>query len=228
MKKRWFLFFSVISLLSLNSLAQTKIEVQKCNNGEITIRPIKECPVNSDTITATKKALRYANFWNKAIQNPGDTIPVADTKTKFVKATAVFYCLTQTEVSQGIVLKNKIIDVTGQYVVNKKEGLNYFIIFMVISLLLMIISDIVISKNFTVVAFVAALFAAFALFVAAAAAFRFALFAIFVAVDFAALAAAAIVFAFAVFGEDTYKKMYKIASTIYYILVVIAVVVNYL
>jgi hypothetical protein len=165
-------------------------------------------------ITAEPEAVKYIDNFSQAISAPDIPILVGQSE-KILKLKPVFKKLV--EVEEHFIVYKEDGDSIGFFIkVKKREEPSYLILFSIASILLMVISNILFKKSCDV--------AAFAAFVAAfAAAFTFAAFAAFVAAfTFAVTAAFAATFAaaFAAFADINYK----VASIIFYILMVVHII----
>jgi hypothetical protein len=167
-------------------------------------------------ITAEPEAVKYIDNFSQAISAPDIPILVGQSE-KILKLKPVFKKLV--EVEEHFIVYKEDGDSIGFFIkVKKREEPSYLILFSIASILLMVISNILFKKSCDV-ATLAATFAVTAAFVAA---FTFAAFAATFAFVFAAAFAfvAAVAFVAAAFADINYK----VASIIFYILMVVHII----
>lgn len=213
MKKLFFL----LSLILISTICSAQVKVLINKEGAYQIKPDSLEWVDPG-FTASQEALSYSSSFNEAISNPGKKILVEDF-TKILKLKLLFK--KQVEINKSyIVYNNKTNNIDFiESAPKTEEEPSYLIIFSIVSIVLMLLSNIFNNKK-VILAFAAVFAAAFAAIFAS-----FFAFFVFAAV-FAALVAifavfAAVFAALAIAFEE--KKYYRIFSVIFYILMVISI-----
>ncbi|MDD3711322.1 MAG: hypothetical protein PHP37_01855 [Patescibacteria group bacterium] len=208
--KNLFVFFLFIFVTTICS-AQAKLQVNK--EGVYRVQADSIEWVNAE-ITAHPEALRYDLKFSEAIANPGKEI-LGERSEKILRLKLPFK--KQVEVKKYFIIYDSQTKNIGYLEATpvRKEEPSYLILFSIISILLMIISNILYKKGLD--GFAA--FAAAAVVVAFAAAAAVAAFAVAVAATFAFAFAAFATFAFAFAAVA--EKDYKVFSVIFYILMAV-------
>jgi len=124
-----------------------------------------------------------------------------------------FHAKMAEEVEQGIVCRGNIIDVTGAYKQKEYTTFAWFVLLGIVSIILMVISNIYYKKDSAIFAF------AFAIAAAA------------ITTTFATIAivtAAFVAIVTAIGADNKSKKMYYVASAVYYIAMTIFFIVVFI
>jgi hypothetical protein len=218
MKKIGFVLSLAIALaISFSVLAQSQL--QQGEDGTFRLKHKEQC-FKDVNITATKDAEQYIEFFPQAVAHPGDTIPLGAEIKSAIKMNSLFYGLQEIRSGEGIICNNNLISCTGGCIIKMEEVFCPIIILAIISLLLMVLSNITLNKK----APGSALVSAFAAFIIVTT-FVFSLNAL-AALIFAFLSAITILIALyaLAFGKEKGRKVYKLASIIYYILMTVTIV----
>lgn len=174
-------------------------------------------------ITVKPEAQKYDSCFTEAISNPNKKILVKESEKKFLKLKFLFKKRVEVK-EKFIVYNSKTKTINYLEVTTEKEEVNYVILFGVISLILMIISNVLYKKDRISLGFALNL-----TFLSAIVTAFFTISSLFLSFFLNALlfvAAFAIIFIIAVLiieaGEEC--KVYKISSIAFYILMVTAMV----
>ena len=214
-------FVGLLASICLVTIGQTQL--QRGSDGSIRLEPAESVQYQNLGIVISKEAKEYVSFAKQAIEKKGDTISVGITTEKFLGMKGIFYAKIVKEYSQGIVCDGKVVDCVGSYQGETKVVFALFIIFALISLVLMIISNFLFRKErFSSASAFAPAFATFAFVFAFTPAFA----SVFAFTYTPAFTFTTLVFAFAfVFATFALalgsKKIYWFFSIIYYILMLI-------
>jgi len=138
-------FVGLLASICLVTIGQTQL--QKGSNGSIRLEPAESVQYQNLGIVISKEAKEYVSFAKQAIEKKGDTISVGITTNKFVGMAGLFHAKIVKEYSQGIVCDGKVVDCVGSYQGETKVVFALFIIFALISLVLMIISNFLFRKE---------------------------------------------------------------------------------
>ena len=138
-------FVGLLASICLVTIGQTQL--QKGSNGSIRLEPAESVQYQNLGIVISKEAKEYVSFAKQAIEKKGDTISVGTTTNKFVGMADLFHAKIVKEYSQGIVCDGKVVDCVGSYQGETKVVFALFIIFALISLVLMIISNFLFRKE---------------------------------------------------------------------------------
>ena len=146
MKKLVFLLIvGLLTSICLVTIGQTQL--QRGSDGSIRLEPAESVQYQNLGIVISKEAKEYVSFAKQAIEKKGDTISVGITTNKFVGMAGLFHAKIVKEYSQGIVCDGKVVDCVGSYQGETKVVFALFIIFALISLVLMIISNFLFRKE---------------------------------------------------------------------------------
>ncbi len=212
--KNVFVFFVFIFVATICS---SQIKLEGDSEGNYRVKEETQDWTPSET-TVESEAIKYIDSFSQAIQSPGTPILVEQGE-KVTKLKLVFKKLV--EIEQHFIVYRVDSDKIYYFVrMEKKEEPSYLILFSIVSIILMIISNILHNKgkDGLALAALAALAAAFAFAFAFALAFAFVLAAL--AAVFAAFAAAFALAAFVLAAD----KNYKVASIIFYILMAVHII----
>ena len=227
--KKSVLFLAIATMLVVMIPTVFAQKLQRGPNGEIRIEPVKEVQWENTEITITKSAKRYLSFVKEAIEKEGDTISTGQTAIVFVGMDGFIHIKIAKQYTQGIVYKNGVVDVTGQYQDKPVTEFAVFIILLIASIIFMLISNFLFKNGeFSAAATIvsAATIVAAAVTIVSAATIVVAA-ATIVAVVAAVAAAVVSAAAAAVAAIEKNKKIYVIFSLIYYILMIIFFILIY-
>ena len=199
-------------------------EIEVGSNGALRIAEPKQTPWTPTGVTGSEEALKFGDAWKEAFQNPGTVAPVK-THAKH-KMTGAFTETILTIADMAVVYDKDagtVTTVLSAAIVKTDEQFNPFLIFAIIAVLAMIVSNTLplTAKDdaaAVVVAVVAAAAAAAVVVVAAAAVVVVAAAAVVVVAAVVGVVVAAVV------GDTT---VYKVASGIFYVAMLIAVYAMY-
>ena len=189
MKKFFGAMLAALVLFSAPTFTQAA-EIEVGSNGALRIAEPKQTPWTPTGVSVSEEALKFGDAWKEAFQNPGTVAPVK-THAKH-KMTGAFTETILTIADMAVVYDKDagtVTTVLSAAIVKTDEQFNPFLIFAIIAVLAMIVSN-----TFTLNA------------------------------KGAAAAAAAAVTAFAVADDTT---VYKVASGIFYVAMLIAVYAIY-
>ena len=199
-----------MTLISANVVAG---EIEQNSKGNVRI--INEEHWEKTGVTVTPEAKKHTNEWIKAFKNPNTIVPL---ETRSVtKMIGPFKQRTETFIDSGIIYDAGTATVTIKKDVNivkTKDMFNPFLIFVLISVFLLALSNFFKAKSNTF-AFIAFVAAAVVVFVAV----------VFVSAAAVAAVAAAAFVALAAAGGN--KKIYWFASAAFYTLMAFAVIAMY-
>ncbi len=228
MKKIMFFLTVIIITISALSVMAQAVELQKDSaTGELRLKPTSNINSWQDMswqdmgIAISPEATMYLSMVQKAINHKGETIPISSPEIVFLGMKDFFHAEIANKFSQGIVFDGKSVRVVGEYQESPKTVFAWFNLFALMSIVLMFISNIMISKNKDTFAFAAFVFT-FAIAIAIAivlATFAFA--AITIAITFAAFAALT-------FALKEKKKMQITFNVAYCILMLIFFIIIFL
>jgi len=132
MKKLVFLFVGLLASIYL-TVAQTQL--QQGSDSSIKLKPTEAVQYQDAYIVITKEA--------------GDTISVGQITEKFLGMKGLFHAKITKEHSQGIVFNGQVFTYVGSYQDKTEVVFAWFIIFSLISFVLMVISNFLFKKGFT-------------------------------------------------------------------------------
>ena len=136
MKKVCLLTVRVLSVV----LGFNQSQLQKCEDGTYRVKPKEGHNVG---VVVTKEAEEYIDDVDvsKLIADSGHITPVGVERKEFIKMVSLFKMKIVKTSSNGLFYKNKIIGCTGMYLVSTEIKTSNFVIFAMISVVLVILSN---------------------------------------------------------------------------------------